>query len=84
MSENTAPYVMAPELTVQEVSAPVESIHDLIIPKEQTDHRLSFCNKCEHNRLNEMKVPTCTQCGCNLSMLTSLSFKSCPINNWSV
>lgn len=83
MSENTAPFAMAPEIILQEPPAPVETTHDLIISKEQTDYRLSFCTSCEHNGLNEFKVPTCLECGCNLSMLTTLSFKSCPINKWT-
>lgn len=83
MSENTAPFVMAPEATVQEAPQPVELTHDLIVPKEETDRRLSFCIGCEHNGHNEMNIPTCLSCGCNLSMLTTLSFKSCPINKWT-
>jgi|Laugrespbdmm15sd_2_1035082.scaffolds.fasta_scaffold247162_1 hypothetical protein len=83
MSENTAPFVMAPEPTLQEPLVLEASTHDLIISKEQTDYRLSFCISCEHNGLNEFNVPTCLECGCNLSMLTTLSFKSCPINKWT-
>lgn len=81
MTEQTAPVVIfAPEPTVLQQELAQEA---LTVSAEETAHRLSFCNSCEHNGRNEDDVPTCLSCGCNLSMLTTLSFKSCPINKWT-
>lgn len=81
---NTAPFVLAPEIieVITHEVAP-QLTHDLIVPAEETQRRLSFCNECEHKGNNEFNVPTCLECGCNMSMLTAMSFKSCPINKWT-
>jgi hypothetical protein len=81
---DTAPFVPAPEIIdviTQELSP--QSTHDLIVSTEETQRRLSFCINCEHLGHNESNVPICLECGCNMSMLTTMSFKSCPINKWT-
>jgi len=84
MSEQTAPVVIfAPEPTVLDVQEQLAQ-EALIVSPEETSRRLSFCNGCEHNGRNEEDIPTCVACGCNLSMLTTLSFKSCPVNKWTL
>lgn len=47
---------------------------------EEVDKRISFCGTCEHNILDV--IPKCNQCGCPMSSLISMSFKSCPIGKW--
>lgn len=85
MNDNTAPFVPAPDpiTVVTQELGPQISTHDLIVSSAETARRLSYCNGCEHNGLNDYSVPTCLKCGCNMSMLTTMSFKSCPINKWS-
>ena len=84
MNDITAPFVPAPDLSqiVEKELGPVTT-HDIIVAAEVTEYRLKFCNPCEKNGMNEVNVPTCLECGCNLSMLTTLSFKSCPLNKWA-
>ncbi len=48
--------------------------------KEETIRRVSFCIICENNILDV--IPKCSQCNCSLSMVTTLSFKTCPIGKW--
>lgn len=84
MHDITAPFVPAPDVTqlVEQELGPVPT-HDVIVDKTVTEYRLSFCIPCEKNGKNTDNVPTCLECGCNLSMLTTLSFKSCPLNKWT-
>ena len=54
--------------------------NDTLVTKEETEKRISFCIECEHNILDA--IPKCNQCDCSISLLTTLSFKSCPIEKW--
>ena len=54
---------------------------DLIVSQEETDNRLSFCISCDHNQIIN-DVPSCDQCNCTISMVTTLSFKKCTIGKW--
>jgi hypothetical protein len=53
---------------------------DLIITQEETQKRISFCVNCEQNVLDI--INKCDQCNCSISMVTTLSFKTCPIGKW--
>ena len=53
---------------------------DLNCTKEEQEKRISFCVQCEFNVLDVM--PQCSQCNCSISMLTTMNFKSCPIEKW--
>jgi len=58
----------------------MEQNDTLICTEEETSRRLSFCMQCENNVLDV--VPKCNQCNCSLSMVTTLSFKTCPVEKW--
>ena len=76
---NTAPY--KPIDIIQTESEPVDAVlDDIIVSSDETSNRISFCATCENNTLNV--IPKCNQCDCSISMLTTLSFKSCPIGKW--
>ena len=53
---------------------------DLLCSQEETTRRVEQCIMCENNVLDE--IPKCKQCDCSISMLTALSFKTCPIGKW--
>lgn len=58
-----------------------ENINDNIYcTEEETKLRVSVCMPCENNILDE--ISKCTECNCSISMLTTLSFKTCPIGKW--
>lgn len=54
--------------------------NDMIVTKDETEKRISFCITCENNVLDI--IPKCKECDCSISMLTTLNFKSCPIDKW--
>lgn len=55
-------------------------IASVMCSQEETEKRVSFCIKCEHNILDEL--PKCKQCDCSISIVTTLNFKTCPIGKW--
>lgn len=76
---NTAPY--KPINIIQTEIESVDAVSDdIIVSSEETSKRINFCATCENNVLEV--IPKCNQCDCSISMLTTLSFKSCPIGKW--
>lgn len=49
---------------------------------EQRQYRLDICKKCEKFLVSEEKKTECIECGCSISLLTTFSFKSCPLEKW--
>jgi hypothetical protein len=48
---------------------------------EQTANRLSICKNCENFNFNEIHT-ICKSTGCNISLMTTFSFKQCPLEKW--
>lgn len=57
-----------------------ENINDISCDENETQKRVLFCMTCENNVLDV--IPKCSQCNCSISMLTTMSFKTCPIGKW--
>jgi hypothetical protein len=55
-------------------------LNDILVSQEETTRRLSFCMTCESNVLDV--IPKCKECNCSLSMVTTLNFKTCPLEKW--
>jgi len=68
---DTAPFVNASEPVV---------VEHLLVSQDVTHSRLEHCMSCENNILDV--IPKCNQCDCSISMLTTLSFKTCPVEKW--
>lgn len=56
------------------------NLSDVICSKEETERRVSFCMICESNILDV--IPKCQECNCSISMVTTISFKTCPLDKW--
>ena len=72
--------ILAPELTQQVV----QELHaeQLMSAPEVVQQRLTICNTCEHRVLDTNNIPTCNLCGCNITMMATINFKTCPIGLW--
>lgn len=57
-----------------------EKVDELYCEDEEKNKRISNCLSCEKNVLDI--IPKCTECNCSISMLTTLTFKTCPIGKW--
>jgi hypothetical protein len=53
---------------------------NLLVTADVTHSRLKYCLTCENNVLDV--IPKCNQCDCSISLLTTLSFKTCPVEKW--
>jgi hypothetical protein len=50
---------------------------------EETQTRLATCQSCENFSADpDTFITSCTGCGCHISFMTTLNFKSCPKGNW--
>ena len=50
---------------------------------EESESRVSFCRGCENFYIDETDNNTkCKGTGCNISLMISFLFKSCPKGNW--
>lgn len=56
------------------------NLNEITCRQEETERRVSFCMSCEKNILDI--IPKCQECGCSISILTSMTFKICPIGKW--
>jgi hypothetical protein len=48
--------------------------------EEERERRLSFCNQCEYNQIDDQ--PKCIKCACPITFITQFEFKICPIGLW--
>lgn len=59
-----------------------EEYKDITCTREETLRRIGFCcGPCEHNILKD-NIPICEKCSCSISLITTVTFKSCPIGKW--
>lgn len=73
--------IYAPTLTqniVQELQT-----EELTSTPEVVQQRLTVCSTCEHRVSDAMQIPMCNLCGCNIVMMATMNFKTCPIGLWS-
>lgn len=54
---------------------------DIIASKEETEKRVQVCIACNDNVMLNM-VPSCNHCNCSISIMTTLTFKECPLGKW--
>jgi hypothetical protein len=58
---------------------------DLLNPKKErseqelADYRMSICRTCEHFLQRSQR---CSQCGCFMSLKTTLKQARCPVRKW--
>lgn len=77
---DTAPFVGPSEpIAIQQKQLEVEH---LLVTQDVTHSRLEQCMSCEHLNDDTQDIPKCNQCDCSISMLTTISFKVCPIGKW--
>lgn len=50
--------------------------------EEEKNLRLDVCKVCDKFTFSEEKTTECTECGCSISLLTTFTFKSCPLEKW--
>ena len=62
-----------------------ESADDMavIVSAEETQRRLTICMSCDRFGSDEQRLGVCLECNCSIPMMTTLSFKTCPIGKWS-
>lgn len=77
---DTAPFIKPtiPNNTEEE-TLPVQ---DILVTPDITNDRLSHCLSCENLNNDTTDIPKCRVCDCSISMLTTISFKTCPIGKW--
>lgn len=49
---------------------------------EESQSRLDLCVPCENFFIDEDQHTKCQGCGCNISILTTIKDKSCPLGKW--
>ncbi len=77
---DTAPFVKPSEpIVVEQEQLQVEH---LLVTQDVTLSRLEHCLSCEHLNRELQDIPKCNQCDCSISMLTTITFKVCPIGKW--
>jgi hypothetical protein len=52
-------------------------MNNLLASKEVVDHRLAYCDPCEHNKLG-----ICKKCGCFIQGKTRIANQRCPLSYW--
>ena len=75
------PIIFAPELSnqvVQELQA-----EQLISSDEVIQARLAICNTCENKIFDSSNIPICKLCNCNIRMMATVNFKTCPLGLWT-
>jgi hypothetical protein len=50
-------------------------------PEEQLS-RLELCKRCVNFIIDSEKHTICSGTGCNISLMTTYSFKQCPLEKW--
>lgn len=53
---------------------------NIICDQQKTQQRIEICIECENNVVDV--IPKCKECDCSISMITTLTFKSCPLGKW--
>lgn len=48
--------------------------------ESQKASRLETCKNCEKFTIDE--VTKCSECGCNISLMITYTFKECPLGKW--
>lgn len=55
----------------------------VIVSSDETQRRLDFCTSCDSFGSDDHRPGVCLECNCSIPMMTTLSFKTCPISKWS-
>lgn len=55
---------------------------ELYCTVEEVFARVEFCKVCENFDIDEQGLTKCKETGCNINMMSSFKFKSCPKGNW--
>lgn len=77
---DTAPFVK-PTIP-NNVNEEILPVQDILVTPDITNNRLIHCLSCENLNKEISDIPKCNQCDCSISMLTTISFKTCPIGKW--
>ena len=49
---------------------------------EEKITRLTHCKNCKYFLIESETITKCTECNCNISLLITYKFKSCPKDYW--
>lgn len=69
--------------TMNTEAAPLDNTRlndNLECPPEEKARRLKNCQSCKNFVVAEQTV--CSATGCNISLMTTFKFKTCPIRRW--
>ena len=55
----------------------------VMVSARETERRLNFCTSCDSFGSDNQRPGVCLECNCSIPMMTTLSFKTCPIGKWS-
>ena len=58
-----------------------QQLPDINCAPEETLRRIAFCGPCEDNYIFN-GAPSCKHCNCSISLLTTVTYKTCPIGKW--
>lgn len=77
---NTAPFV-PPTIIEPTIETSIPFNSDINATQQETERRLEFCIPCE-DKILVVDAPACKHCNCSISLLSTVSYKSCPIGKW--
>lgn len=49
---------------------------------EESQQRVNFCQICENLTFDENNFTMCKETGCNINLMSTFKFKTCPKENW--
>jgi hypothetical protein len=49
---------------------------------EESFNRVEFCKGCENLEIIEHGITKCKETNCNINLMSTFKFKSCPKGNW--
>jgi len=54
---------------------------DIVCTEQETALRLNTCMKCDKFQVTD-DTTKCSESGCNINILITYTFKSCPLGKW--
>ena len=59
----------------------LDDVDNTTCTEEQTSLRLNTCMKCDKFQVTD-ETTKCSESGCNINLLITYTFKSCPLGKW--